>query len=157
MNIITKYVSTNLCFRSRNIVRTVKNLCLRGIVIGGLVFATAAQASVHEIKFDAEQRYQVQDKIAAGASIEVCGDFQKGQSVTWSYQAERPLDFNIHFHVGKKVSFPAKLKQKSEANGNLKAKLSQTYCWMWTNSSGETTPLNLQLSLKSGFQKRSTM
>lgn len=146
MNIITKYVSTNLCFRSCNIVRTIKNLSLSGIVIGGLAFAAASQASVHEIKFDAEQRYQVQDKIAAGASIEVCGDFEKGQAITWSYQAERPLDFNIHFHVGKKVSFPAKLKQKREANGNLKAKLSQTYCWMWTNSSTEIAELQLKLS-----------
>lgn len=146
MNIITKYFSTNSSLVSGAYAPAGKHLCLSTILMSALGFATAAQASVHEIKFDAEQRYQVQDKIAAGASIEVCGDFQKGQSVTWSYQAERPLDFNIHFHVGKKVSFPAKLKQKSEANGNLKAKLSQTYCWMWTNASGEMSDLHLKLN-----------
>lgn len=112
------------------------------------ISASSAYAGVHEIRFDAEQKFSLSNTIAAGDMVEVCGDFQKGETIQWSFQAEHPLDFNIHFHVGKKVNFPAKLKQQYEANGKLKTKLHQTYCWMWTNTSKEATPLNLQLSLQ---------
>lgn len=121
------------------------------------VSAASAYAGVHEIRFDAEHKFTLSNSVAAGDMVEVCGDFQKGETIQWSFQAERALDFNIHFHVGKKVNFPAKLKQQNEASGKLKTKLHQTYCWMWTNTSKEMTPLNLQLSLESGLQKRSTM
>lgn len=122
-------------------------------VLGLLLLANTAQAGVYGIQFDAEQRYQMKELIAAGGNLEVCGDFQKGESILWHYEADRALDFNIHFHVGKKVSFPSRLKQKQEANGKLKTKLSQTYCWMWTNTNQEAASLKLKMSQDKKLQK----
>ena len=35
----------------------------------------------------------------------------KGAKVAWSFEAAAPLDFNIHYHEGKKVRFPAEKSQ----------------------------------------------
>ena len=84
--------------------------------------------------------------MAPGKFAEVCGKLAQGQSVAWSFKGDRPMNFNIHYHEGKQVVFPAKQDAAVDAQGKLDVSLSQDYCWMWTNKAN--APIRLQLLLQ---------
>ena len=96
-----------------------------------------------EIGWDKAGRFETTVNVAPGKFAEVCGRLNQGQSVAWSFKGDRPLNFNIHYHEGKLVVFPAKQDAAVDAQGKLNVSLSQDYCWMWTNK----TDLRAKLSL----------
>ena len=106
----------------------------------------AARAEVVDLAFDAAGRFAHQTPVAPGKFVEVCGKLARGQAVGWAFQAEGPLDFNIHYHEGKKVVMPDKREGSAAAQGQLKVPVDQDYCWMWTNKT--TAPVKLTLSLR---------
>lgn len=81
----------------------------------------------------------------AGKILEVCGKLPAGARVQWGFEADAPVDFNVHFHVGKDVIFPTKLSAVTQGKDTLAAKFEQDYCWMWTNESAVPTMLVLHL------------
>ena len=46
------------------------------------------------------------------------------------------MNFNIHYHEGSSVVFPAKQDQTASLEGKLEVPADQDYCWMWENGSG---------------------
>lgn len=119
---------------------------LRPLLCGAALLAAAqARAQLVELKFDEAGRFEHSASLAAGKSIEVCGKLQKGQVLPWSFTADRPLQFNIHYHVGKKVEFPAKLQSAMAAQAQLDVALDQDYCWMWTNKGDAQAKLGFKL------------
>ena len=86
--------------------------------------------------------------IAPRKFLEVCGKIEKNSSVAWQFNANAPTDFNIHFHVGDKVTYPENRKNIAVANGTLAVPQAQDYCWMWNNYSAQ--PITLELDLKQG-------
>jgi hypothetical protein len=107
---------------------------------------TARAADIVELTFDAGGRFEHAAPVAPGRFVEVCGKLAKGEAVDWRYQAEAPLDFNVHYHQGKKVVMPEQHKASTAAQGRLKAALDQDYCWMWTNKSQAPVPLRTSFS-----------
>ena len=97
------------------------------------VIAIDARAELVEIGWDKAGRFETTVAVAPGKFAEVCGQLDRGQSVAWSFKADRPMNFNIHYHEGKQVVFPAKQDAAVDAQGKLDVSLSQDYCWMWTN------------------------
>ena len=97
------------------------------------IIAIDARAGLVEIGWDKAGRFETAVSVAPGKFAEVCGRLDKGQSVAWSFKADRPLNFNIHYHEGKQVVFPAKQDAAVDAQGKLDVSLSQDYWWMWTN------------------------
>jgi len=83
--------------------------------------------------------------IAAGKFVEVCGKLPAGLKVRWNFEAGAPLDFNVHFHVGKDVVFPSKLGAVATARDTLDTKIEQDYCWMWSNKSAAPATLTVNL------------
>ena len=73
---------------------------------------------------------------SGGRFAEVCGKFEPGQTVAWKFEADLPLDFNIHYHEGKDVVYPEKGDAVVELAGRLLASTKQDYCWMWSNKKG---------------------
>lgn len=110
-----------------------------------LLAAGQAHAQLVEIKFDDAGRFEHSASLAAGKAIEVCGKLLKGQALPWSFTADKPLQFNIHYHVGKKVEFPAKLQSAKAADAQLDVTLDQDYCWMWTNKGDAEAKLGFKL------------
>ena len=107
----------------------------------------AAMASAHivDIQWDASGRFVHKAEIQAGKFVEVCGALKPGQKITWSFQGSAPMNFNIHYHLGKETVFPAKLSAVKDAAQTLNVQAEQMHCWMWSNKS--TQPLALQLTL----------
>ena len=55
-------------------------------------------------------------------------------------------DFNIHYHVGKDVSYPENRKDIASADGTLAVPLDQDFCWMWSNRAAQ--PVDIEINLK---------
>jgi hypothetical protein len=120
---------------------------MKRAVIGALLaLGTAvAQAEIVELKFDTAGRQTLEREIKPKGYLELCGALKPGDAVRWQYEAGAPLDFNIHYHVGKDVVYPAQLKATASAGDRFEAKLAQDYCWMWVNKGPSPTRLRAEL------------
>ena len=110
-----------------------------------LMAVGGARADVVDIRWSTDGSFTHKGKIAAGKFVEVCGKLPSGVKVRWDFEAGTPVDFNVHYHVGKEVVFPSKQSAVSRGNDTLDAKVEQDYCWMWTNKSAAPTPLVVHL------------
>lgn len=112
-----------------------------------LVLATggseALAADLVPLEWSADGRFAKELAVPATQFVEVCGKLPAGAQVKWSFESGGPVDFNVHYHEGKKVIFPARKSQVAKADGTLKAKLDQDYCWMWSNKRPSDTSLKL--------------
>jgi hypothetical protein len=117
---------------------------------GALAVATlssAALAATHivDIAWPPDGRFAHKAQIAAGKFVEVCGKLAVGEGVRWSFTAAAPVDFNIHYHVGKEAVFPARQTQVTSGRDTLNVAVAQDYCWMWTNKG--SAPVSLAVDL----------
>ena len=108
-------------------------------------WAAPGNARIVNIEWDGGGRFERRMDVAPGRFSEVCGKLAKGSAVRWSFEAAGPLDFNIHFHEGGSVRYPAREDGASRLSGVLRADTEQDYCWMWTNKS--PAPLSLEITL----------
>lgn len=117
-------------------------------VASGLLalLALPAAAEIVELHWDKAGRFEHAATVPAGKFVELCGKLPAGQAVQWQYRGAAPLDFNIHYHVGKEVTYPAKLKATASARDTLHAAVEQDYCWMWSNKGD--APVKLTASLQ---------
>jgi len=115
----------------------------------GLALAAVASstlADIVDIAWDAGGRFERSVSVAPGKFAEVCGKLPTDLKVVWSFEASAPLDFNVHYHVGKEVVFPSKLTAVVAAKDTLATKIDQDYCWMWSNKS--TAPATIVVKLQ---------
>ena len=117
----------------------------RLLALVAAVMAMDARAELIEIVWDKAGRFEAAVSVAPGKFAEVCGKLAQGQSIAWSFKGDRPMNFNIHYHQGKQVVFPAQQDAAVDAQGKLDVGLSQHYCWMWANKANAPTRLQLLL------------
>ena len=110
-----------------------------------LAFPLAAAAEIVDIKWDAGA-FAHKAGIAPKKFLEICGKAKMGDAVAWQFKGSAPTDFNIHYHVGKDVSYPENRKEVASADGTLSAPLDQDYCWMWSNRSAQA--IDIEVTLK---------
>jgi hypothetical protein len=108
----------------------------------------AADTGLVDIDWTADGEFAKDLMVAPTKFVEVCGKLAADTKVMWSFDASAPLNFNVHYHEGKKVIFPAKQDGVAKADGVVEAKAPQDYCWMWTNKAA--APATLKLELKRG-------
>lgn len=111
-----------------------------------LALATcAARAEVITIQWDARQRFEATSSVLPGKFVEVCGTLTPGETVHWSFESAARLDFNIHYHAGKKVVYPVEPHLAAREEGLLAPPDRQDYCWMWTNRGADAGKLVVTL------------
>lgn len=113
-----------------------------------LALSHAAVAEIVAVQWDAGGQFSQAMPVAPGKFVEVCEKLAAGSKVSWSFEASAPVDFNIHYHEGKDVRYPARKAQVTRDEGTLAATPPQTYCWMWSNK-GQAA-LTLQFKLAKG-------
>jgi hypothetical protein len=104
-----------------------------------------AVAEVVDIAWDANGRFERSLNVAPAKFAEVCGKLPAGLKLRWDFAAGAPLDFNVHYHLGKEVLYAAKMSAVASAKDTLETKTEQDYCWMWTNKSAWAATLVLKL------------
>ena len=107
--------------------------------------AGAPKGEIVPLAWSADGAFSRSVSLAPGRFIEVCGKLPAQQAVQWQFEADARLDFNIHYHEGKAVHYPARQDGVAQAQGTLAAPIAQDYCWMWTNPSGQAAALKLVL------------
>ena len=106
----------------------------------------AAQAEIIDIAWSDQGRFERRVTVAPGKFAEACGKLARADVVAWRFDAGAPLNFNIHYHEGKEVRYPARQDAIASAQGELRAAIDQDYCWMWTNKSARPVELRIDLS-----------
>ncbi|MFZ5542232.1 MAG: hypothetical protein ACOZJZ_01650 [Pseudomonadota bacterium] len=110
-----------------------------------IAFSEPARAELVPVAWDSAGQFAKEISIAPGKFVELCEKLPAGAKVAWRFEAAAPLNFNIHYHEGQEVRFPAKREQVGAGEGTLEAPVAQDYCWMWTNKAAAQTRLTLQL------------
>jgi hypothetical protein len=105
-----------------------------------------ARADLVDLVWTPAGSFERQLSVAPGKFAELCGALAEEQSVQWSFEASSALDFNIHYHQGEDVVYPARANGAARSNGTLTVDSAQGYCWMWTNKSA--APVTLQVRLQ---------
>jgi hypothetical protein len=114
--------------------------------LAALAASPSVRAEMIPIEWGADGRFSKQATIPPGKFVEACEKLPKGAKVDWRFEAAAPLNFNIHYHVGKDVQFPEKRDGIERAEGTLAVGLKQDYCWMWTNKGSADATLQFTLS-----------
>jgi hypothetical protein len=105
-----------------------------------------ATAEVIELQWQDAGRFERSLTLTPGKFVEVCGPLQPGQQVQWSFDANGPVNFNIHYHLGKDVRYPAKQDQVQRLQGDLAVDAPHDYCWMWINKATTATRLTIAMT-----------
>ncbi len=131
-------------------IHSVKKIAVVGT--SALVLSAVSHAEIVDVKWDATGKFERTQSIAPGKFVEICENLPKGSAVKWEFKASAPVNFNVHFHQGKEVSFPEKQDGVSELQGTLVTPSKEDYCWMWTNK-GEAAS-NIHVLLTKATAKR---
>lgn len=107
--------------------------------------ALAAKGELIDIAWSPDGSFGREVRVAPSRFVEVCGRLSAGTAVAWRFESGARLDFNVHFHEGKAVRYPARQPQVAEATGTLDAPVDQDYCWMWTNPTAGEAALTFML------------
>ena len=110
-----------------------------------LAVASTVRADIIDIAWDASGRFERTVTVAPGKFAELCGKLPAGLKVRWDFEANAPLDFNVHYHVGKDVVFPSKMAATRKAKDVLDTQIEQDYCWMWSNKTSAAASLKVEL------------
>ena len=112
-----------------------------------LVMAQQAFASSHivEIAWSRDGAFLHGASVEPGKFVELCGKLAPGDAIRWEFAASVPVDFNIHYHVGKEAEFPAKQVQVSSGRDTLRVGVREDYCWMWSNKSASRARIDVRL------------
>lgn len=112
-----------------------------GLTLGG----AHAKGKIVDIRWSNEGRFGHEASVNPNEFLELCGDLAPGSTVAWRFSASKPVDFNIHYHLGPEVVFPEKRSQIASGAADLRVSLQQTYCWMWTNKGASASTLQVEL------------
>ena len=115
------------------------------VAMSTAVIAFEAQAELVDIRWDEGGQFERDLGVAPGKFVEVCGRLTRGQSIAWAFDADVPMNFNVHYHQGGQAVYPAKQDAATKAQGALDVALDQDYCWMWSNKSDRAGQFRLLL------------
>jgi hypothetical protein len=74
------------------------------------------------------------------ASAETCLDMRAGETITYDFQSDLPVTFDIHFHDGFKNQIPVELVGITDHKDKFTADIDRVYCLFWSNHmEAETT------------------
>ncbi|KQW51200.1 MULTISPECIES: hypothetical protein [unclassified Roseateles] len=125
-------------------------LPLAGVLALLLAPMGTAVAANHivDIQWDAGGQFAHQAEVPPAKFVEVCGKLKPGQKVAWSFKSGAPMNFNIHYHLGKETVYPVKLSQAKDGAQTLPVEVEQVHCWMWSNKTPATASLDVALKIE---------
>lgn len=85
--------------------------------------------------------------LPANNAYEKCVQLQAQQPLDYSFEAQAPLTFNLHYHVGKKDFYPIQ-QTATELKGTFQAEEDQIYCLMWGNSNDQQVRLQYEFRVQ---------
>ena len=88
---------------------------------------------------------EIQMELQPSQHYEVCLVMARNETITYTYQANQPLDFNIYYHKDDVVHFPVRNTGFLGLSDSFVAPAAQTYCLLWTNPQAVSATLSIRL------------
>jgi hypothetical protein len=88
-------------------------------------------------------------ELPGGEFHEECLDLSRRQRLHYSFRSAQPVAFNIHYHRGRDVVYPVRLKNIKSSKGVFSPPQDDGYCMMWSNSRRDSVKLEYQFSIRS--------
>ena len=79
---------------------------------------------------------------------EDCMELLSGQILEYSFEASKPLNFNVHYHEDHDVVYGITKDGVSGDKGTFRCEKKQYHCLMWTNPGSEPVGLVYSYSIK---------
>lgn len=79
-----------------------------------------------------------------GEIHEACFPAKNPEKIRYQFNASGAINFNIHYHEGKKVSYPIKQNAVMSTQGIFTPSLPQFYCMMWQNIQKSAVNINFK-------------
>lgn len=108
--------------------------CLMVFVTGGCASLAAADKKSETIK--------------PSGIHEDCMELLPGQSLDYSFESSKPLNFNLHYHEDHNVVHGIMKDSVSSDKGTFRCEKKQYYCLMWSNPGSEQVSLSYFYSIK---------
>ena len=127
------------------------NVALKSLPLAAaalLAFALPVRAQEVPIRWDAAGRFEHALTVPPGGVAELCSKLRRGAAVDWRFGADAPLDFNVHYHVGREAVYPVRMAGAGSGSEKFVAPKDQTYCWMWQNTLAHPAALKAVLQLQ---------
>jgi hypothetical protein len=93
--------------------------------------------------------------IKPGRSYEDCFELLPGQTMKYTFNATRPVDFNIHYHGEDRVHYPVNKKKIARLSGKIDVDRQRYYiedqeffCLMWDNPHGMRVGVSFKVQVK---------
>lgn len=99
--------------------------------------AVAPTLLKQSIRWTEAQRFEGDQRLLPGQSVEVCGPLNKDQAIEWSFYASAPLGFRVLHRVGKRTYVSEQRTRTRSLQGRLVPEESVRYCWTWSNRTDE--------------------
>jgi hypothetical protein len=77
---------------------------------------------------------------------EICYKLSPQDEIGYGFEADRPIDFDIHYHDGLTIHVPVSHPGTSARAGKFVPEREQFYCLLWLNRSLETVSLTYRVS-----------
>lgn len=107
--------------------------------------AAAAVAGPRPAAAEADAVLDVQMQMHASYFSERCMEFPPNEQLSFSVEAEYPVDFNVHRHTETATEYPVKLRVEQSYTGTLTVAGGE-YCFMWQNPANR--PGDFQVTLR---------
>lgn len=105
----------------------------------------AARAETVDIQWSDQGHFENHVAIQHGKIVEACARLVPGDKVKWRFDSREAVDFNIHYHAGHQVQYPARHDATLKSEGVLEVASTQDYCWMWSTKANNG--LDVQFAL----------
>jgi len=86
-------------------------------------------------------------EISPGKFHEPCMSLRRGDTLRYQFNADQPLEFNLHYHPGGNVEYPIPVMLMEEGKGTFKPGSDFTYCLMWQNRTTENVRMSFSWSV----------
>lgn len=107
-----------------------------------LTVLLAAQPAAGQIR---EPPASMEASLSPGAFDELCFELGAGESMRYSFDADAPVDFNVHWHQGGVVSYPVRIVAVARLGSVFRSPKKEAYCLMWTNRSRTAVSLRARI------------
>lgn len=93
--------------------------------------------------------------IKGSGMYEECFELGKEQKLHYKFDANRPVDFNVHFHAEDDIHYPVQQSEITQYNGMIdpgedrfQAGDQESYCLMWENQDMRPVRLSYECIVK---------
>ncbi|HZZ94421.1 MAG TPA: hypothetical protein VFE23_17800 [Usitatibacter sp.] len=100
-------------------------------LIAGLA-ALGASCLLHAAASTSSSSSAVSTTLEPGKPVESCMGLAAGDKRRWYWKADGPVDFDIHFADGDKVTYALRRDRMRGDGGTFVARTAREYCWKWS-------------------------